>query len=270
MHVLLLWSVKLVARVLAGRYVLEKVKIVAHALRYFHMEVGEKEINSSILCCSSLHTLQMSLTCSCVVWSDTPKIVLTSYPENWNLWKCSHWLDWTHDPNPVCKITWGRHGELKRCFHHLSCEFDQAWCRGKYVRDVFLSELQLLSMLKTVNQLTIAVPLGSFPLSVIVFAHYFGLDPSPLSDLFHWNINSKGILGDLLGCCFPAISCQKLRILALVCFFCVCSLAANWRLNCTNEQLHFQNCFCRERKNWTQGKIWTEYFHSASASATWC
>lgn len=142
MHMLLLLSLELVAGVLTGRCVLEKVKIVVHFLTYFHMEDGEKGINFSVLCCSPLHTLQMSSTCSFIIWGDTPKIVLTSYPENWHLWKCSHWLQWTHDPNPICKITWGRNGELKRCLHRLSSKFDHAQCRGKYVRDVFLSELQ--------------------------------------------------------------------------------------------------------------------------------
>lgn len=43
MHVLLLLSLKLVAGVITGRYVLEKVKIVVHALTYFHLEDGGKE-----------------------------------------------------------------------------------------------------------------------------------------------------------------------------------------------------------------------------------
>jgi len=64
MHVLLLLSLKLVASVLTGSYVLAKVKIVVCTSTYFHVEDGGKGVLAYYAALLVLHSREMSLTCS--------------------------------------------------------------------------------------------------------------------------------------------------------------------------------------------------------------
>lgn len=90
--------------------------------------------------------------------------VLTNYCANWSLWKCTYWLRWKHDTNPISKVTWGKQWELKRCWKCLSSEFN----RGK--KSFFLFQIpRLLSMLIIRNWLNASSSLWNFPFSFIVF-----------------------------------------------------------------------------------------------------
>lgn len=64
--------------------------------------------------------------------------------------------------------------------------------------------------------------LGASCFPSLCFTTALACIPSPLSELFHWSVNNKAVLGDLLSYCFPGVFCQKLWILAPVCASVLC------------------------------------------------